>query len=179
MRVIISGNAGSGKSTVARAVAKRFGLRHVSAGDKARGIAKKLGFKIVGKEYLKFHAFVKGHPEIDKELDNAVMKELSKGRCVVDSRLAPYLFKGKVYKIYLKVPEHEAAKRNALREGISRVEALKAVKKRNREDARRYMKLYSIDISDLSVYDLVLDTSFFSIKGMTDVVIFLLRKVLK
>jgi cytidylate kinase len=179
VRVIISGNAGSGKSTVARAVAKVFDLRHVSAGDKARRIAKKLGFKTEGEEYLKFHHYIKSHPKIDKELDKEIMKELRMGRCVVDSRLAAYLFKGKAYKIYLKVPEDVAAKRNALREGVNKFEALSAVKKRNREDALRYKKLYNIDVNDLSVFDLVLDTSHFSIKQMNQIVISLLRKVLK
>jgi cytidylate kinase len=178
-RVIISGTAGSGKSTVARAIAKRFGLKHFSGGEASRQVAKKLGFKISGKAYLSFHDYIKNHPEIDEMIDKLVLSKVKRGSCVVDSRLAAYLFKGKAYRIYLKVPDVVAAKRNALREGISGSEALKAVTERNKADAERYKELYSVDVNELGVYDLVLDTSYFSIKEMNAVVIYLLRKVLK
>lgn len=179
MRVIISGSAGSGKSTIARAVAKQFKLEHLSAGEKSRQIAKKLGFKTIGEDYLRFHKYLKKHPEVDKELDKNIIKDLKKGDCVVDSRIAAYLYKGEAYNIYLKVPLEVAAERNAKREGISKSEALKAVQKRNKEDAKRYKSLYNIDVDDLSVYDLVLDTSYFSKKDMNQVVNYVLRKVLK
>lgn len=179
MRVLVSGNAGSGKSTVARVVAEEFKLRRFSGGEASRRIAKKLGFKTSGEEFLKFHDYVREHPGIDREIDELINSFLEKGGCVVDSRLAPYLYKQEAYRIYLKVPLEVAAERNAAREGIGKVEALKAVSKRNQEDAERYSKLYNVDISDLSVYDLVLDTSYFSIKEMNSVIIFVLRKVLK
>ena len=179
MRVIISGSAGSGKSTAAKAIAKHFKLRHISAGDKARDIAKSLGFKTSGADYLKFHEYIKSHTSIDKKLDNLVIKELRKGNCVIDSRITAYLFKGKAYKIYLKVPEEVAAKRNSVREGVSFNEALTSIKKRNNEDAKRYKKLYNIDVNDLSVYDLVLDTSNFNINNMNNTLFSVLRKVLK
>jgi len=177
--VIVSGGAGSGKSTVARSVAKGLGLRHVSAGDKMRELAKSLGFKTSGEGFLKFHDYVKTHPVVDKKLDRLILKDLRQGDCVVDSRLAAYLFKGRAYRLRLKVPDKVAAQRNALREGITKSEALKAVKKRNLEDAKRYKRLYGFDVNDLSVYDLVLDTSYFSIKDMNSIVLFVLRKLLK
>ncbi|MBD3312275.1 AAA family ATPase [archaeon] len=179
MRVLVSGNAGSGKSTVARAVVEEFKLKRFSGGEASRRIAKKLGFKTSGEEFLEFHDYVKKHPGIDREIDGLISGFLEKDDCVVDSRLAPHLYKKEAYRVYLKAPLEVAAERNAKREGISRAEALKAVSKRNQEDAERYNKLYNVDISDLSVYDLVLDTSYFSIKEMNSVIIYVLRKVLK
>jgi len=179
MIVIVSGGAGSGKSTVARAVAKKFKLRHVSAGDKMRQLASALGFKTSGAEFLEFHEYVKSHPAVDKKLDELIMKDLRQGDCVVDSRLAAYLYKGRAYRIMLKVPDSVAARRNALREGVSESEALKSIIRRNREDALRYKKLYGIDVSDVSVYDFVLDTSPLSIEEMIAAVVSFLRKVLK
>jgi len=179
VRVIISGGAGSGKSTVAKAVAKRFKLRHVSTGDKNRLIARKLGFKTSGASYLKFHEYMKSHLEVDREIDELIMKDLHKGGCVVDSHLAAHLFKGKAYRIMLKVPVEVAAERNALREGVSKLEVLRAISKRNLANASRYRRIYGVDVNDLSVYDLVLDTSYFSIKDMNSIVISVLRKLLK
>ena len=179
MRVIIDGWAGSGKSTVAKAVAKKFKLRHVSAGDKFRSIAKQMGFKTSGEDYLKFHQYQKSHPEIDRLMDSLIAKDLKKGGCVVDSRIAGQLFKGKAFRILLKVPDVVAAKRNALREGVSQKEALRAVVKRNSEDAARYKRLYGVNRFDVSPYDLVLDTSYYSIKDMNSVILFVLKKVIK
>jgi len=179
VRVIIDGGAGSGKSTVARAVAKHFKLRHVSAGEKFREVARRMGFKTTGTDYLRFHEYQRKHLEIDYEIDKLILKDLRSGEWVIDSRIAGYLFKGKAYRILLKVPDVVAAKRNSLREGVSKVVALEAVKKRNSEDARRYRKLYGIDLGDTSVYNLVLDTSYFPIKDMNYIIISVLRKLLK
>ena len=178
MRVIIDGWAGSGKSTVARAVAERFKLRHVSAGDKFRVVARRLGFSTNGEGFLEFSEYQRTHPSVDKAIDELIIKDLRRGNCVVDSRIAGRLFKGRAYRVLLRVPDLVAAERNALREGVSKAEALRAVVKRNKADIARYEQLYGIDFSDLSVYDLVLDTSHFSIKDMNAVVLFVLSKAL-
>ena len=177
--IIISGGAGTGKSTVAKAVAKALKLRHVSAGDKMRELAREIGFKSEGEEFVKFQDYVKKHKDIDKKLDKMIIDDVSKGNCVVDSRLAAYLVKNADYKILLKVPERLAAERIALREGVSIDEALKQNNARNKKEWKRYKKLYKIDINDLSPYDLVLDTSKFSIKNMNKVAIFAVKTYIK
>ncbi len=179
MRVIVAGGAGVGKSTVARFIAKKFGLRHVSAGDKIRLLAKDYGFSTNGVEFLKFGDFVKNHPEVDKRLDELILRDVKRGNCVIDSRLTAFLFKGKAYRILLKVPDVVAAKRNSLREGVSVAESLKAVVKRNKADVARFKRLYGVDINDLSVFNLIIDTSHLFINDMCSVVSFILRKIIK
>ncbi|HLE06361.1 MAG TPA: nucleoside monophosphate kinase, partial [Candidatus Nanoarchaeia archaeon] len=164
MIILLSGSAGTGKSTVAKDVAKKFKLRHISSGDLMRQISVKNGFDSDGEGFLRFHEYIKKHPEIDKELDSLMIKELNKGNCVSDSRLMPYLYKDKAFKILLKVPDEVAAKRNSLRENTPLSETIKTLKERNEQNNKRYKKLYNIDVNDLSVYDLVLDTRHFSIK---------------
>jgi len=178
MNIIISGSAGTGKSTVSRAVAKAFGLRHVSAGEQFRALARSMGYPTEGEGYLRFHAYQKSHPEIDRRIDRSIKAALDRGGCVLDTRIAAYTYKGKAYRILLKVPDAEAAKRNALREGITQKEALRAVIERNAADSARYKKIYGIDINDQSVYDLVIDTSYFSIKEMNDIVLCVLKKLI-
>ena len=53
--IIISGSPGSGKSTVAKNLAKKLGLRHTSAGDKMREIA---GNKDIT-EFREYHEKIK------------------------------------------------------------------------------------------------------------------------
>ncbi|MFA5406851.1 MAG: cytidylate kinase family protein [Candidatus Nanoarchaeia archaeon] len=178
MNIIISGSAGTGKSTVSREVAKVFGLHHVSAGEQFRAVAQSMGYATTGKDYLRFHEYQRGHPEIDEQIDCSIKAELDKGDCVLDTRIAAYLYKGKAYRVLLKVPDSEAAKRNALRENIVVSEALKAVIERNKADSARYKKIYGIDLNDHSVYDLVIDTSYFSIKEMNDIVLCVLKKLI-
>ena len=177
--IVISGGAGTGKSTVAKAVAKTFKLRHVSAGDKMRELARGLGFKTEGDEFLKFHDYVKKHKEIDRQLDALIIQDVSKGGCVVDSRLAAYLINNPTFKIFLRVPNKISAERIALRENISIEQALKTNNERNKKDHKRYKKLYKIDINDLSTYDLILNTSNYPIKEMNEVIIYAIKKKLE
>jgi len=177
--IIISGGAGTGKSTVAKAVAKALKLRHVSAGDKMRELARDLGFKSEGEEFVKFQDYVKKHKDIDKKLDKMIIDDVSKGNCVVDSRLAAYIVKNADYKILLRVPARVAAERIAIRERVSADEALKQNTARNKKEWKRYKSLYKININDLSVYDLILDTSKFNIEAMNKVAIFAVKTYLK
>ncbi len=72
MIITISGIAGSGKSTVAKLLAKRLGYRHYSIGDFMREMAKerKVSLLELSKEAEKGHS-------IDKELDEK-QRELGK-----------------------------------------------------------------------------------------------------
>ena len=177
--IIISGSAGTGKSTVAKALARRFKLRHISAGGKMRELAKELGFNTKGREFLKFYNYLRNHSSIDRKLDREIIHEVKEGSCVIESRLAAYIIKLPSFKILLKVPDSIAARRIALRDGISKSEALNIIRKRNKEDLIRYKKLYNININDYSIYDMILDTSFFNIKDMNSIIINAVSKVLK
>ncbi len=179
MIVIISGTVASGKSTVVNAVSKEFGLRIVGAGEKIREIARKLGYSDKGESFIEFERYIMRHPEIDREVDRMVLSELEKGGCIVDSHLMAHYFKGKAYRIHLKVPDSVAAERLSRREGVPVEESLRLVRERNERDIKRYKELYGIDISSLDVYDLVLDTSYFSKEEMNEIILSILRKLLK
>jgi cytidylate kinase len=51
------------------------------------------------------------------------------------------------------------ARRIAAREGIAYEEALSAMKSRERSENNRYEKYYGINLDDLSIYDLIIDSS--------------------
>ena len=154
--VIICGLAGSGKSTAAEMIARRFRLAHVSAGDQFRAIAKERKMNLIE---LGRHAA--RHPEFDKELDRRVMARARKGGVVLDGRASAFLA-GKMripaLKIFLTVDPRVSARRVAKRDGISVAAALKASRQREREIAKRLKALYGLDTSSTAYYDAVIQT---------------------
>ncbi|WKZ28894.1 MAG: nucleoside monophosphate kinase [Patescibacteria group bacterium] len=154
--VIICGLAGSGKSTAATRISKRFKLKHVSAGDQFRAVAKERKMSLI-----ELGRYAEKHPEFDKELDRRMMIAAKKGGVVLDGRASAYLSKKlriPAIKIFLTVDPKISAKRVAKRDGISAATALKTSRQREREVARRLKALYGLDTSSTAYYDAVIQT---------------------
>jgi cytidylate kinase len=61
--------------------------------------------------------------------------------------------------VWVAADEQERAKRVAAREGVDPEVALAANRDRERSERQRYRTYYGIDLDDLSVYDLVIDST--------------------
>lgn len=83
MLITISGVPGSGKTTVARLVARALDLEHVYAGDIFRRQAEAAGLTLP--EYLRR---AESDPSIDRELDRLMSARATKGEAVLEGRLA-------------------------------------------------------------------------------------------
>lgn len=103
---------------------------------------------------------------IDKILDDR-QKELwaNEDNFIIDGRLA-FHFIPKAIKIFLTVSPEEAAKRIFLDESRAGVEshetiehAIENIKIRRKSEDDRYLKYYGIHIYDMSLYDIVIDTT--------------------
>jgi len=160
MIVTISGNLGSGKTTIAKAIAKKFNLKHYSAGDFMRNMAEERGVTL-----LELSKTAEQDPAVDREIDerNKLLAE-KEDNFVIDSRLAWY-FIPKSFKIYLKCDVAEAAKRIFPRkqkgddENITLKTTAENIRRRERSEIERYKDYYGIDLQDESNYDFVLDTT--------------------
>lgn len=160
MIITISGDPGSGKSTIAKAIAKHFGLKHYSAGDFVRDLAKEKGITL-----LELCALAEKNPKIDQEIDlrNKTLAE-KEDDFVIDSRLAWHFMPDSI-KIYLKCDATEAAKRVFPRkqkgdeENITLEKTKENIIKREQSEIERYQNYYGINLKDKSNYDLVLDTT--------------------
>src|SRR3989338_808503 len=97
MRITISGKAGSGKSTVAKLLSEKLGLKHYSIGDLMRVMAVERGLTLVGLNKL-----AETDKSIDFELDNK-LKELGKAKdnFVVDGRLTAFFIPDAEIKVFL------------------------------------------------------------------------------
>ena len=166
MIITISGVPGSGKSTVAKLVARKLGFRHYSAGDFMREIAEKRGLSL-----LELGRAAEKDRSIDLELDKRTI-ELGKAEddFVMDSRLA-YHFIPDSFKVFLAVDEKEAAKRilgdvknkrigrKMEKESTTLAATLAAIRKRKGSEQLRYKKYYNLNPYDEKQYNLAIDTT--------------------
>ncbi|MEM4336527.1 MAG: nucleoside monophosphate kinase [Candidatus Woesearchaeota archaeon] len=160
MIITITGPPGSGKSTVAKILAKKLKFKHYSAGDFRRAIAKK---RKISLEELNKEDEKTGETDI---LVDEWQKKLGEkeDNFVIDGRLPAYFIPHSI-KIFLKVNPKVAAQRvfqqrkgSAVEEYKNIDEALKKLKEREMSDKKRYKMLYGIDYNKLN-YDLVVDTT--------------------
>lgn len=164
--IAIAGLHGVGKTVYAKAVAERYGLRYVSAGVLFRKLAGERGMSLV-----EFSELAKHDDSIDKEIDRRTVEEAKVGGCVLDGLLVAWMAKDYAdLKIWLKAPLKIRAGRVQNREGKTLEEALEETIARERAEAERFKAYYGIDLNDLSIYDLVIDTSKFSIEGVKRII---------
>lgn len=95
---------------------------------------------------------------------------------MVDSRLGAWLAKDADLKVWLKCQFGVRAKRISGRENITVKEAERRIKARDASDAGRYRKFYGIDLSDLSVYDLIIDTERFDPEQIVAIIMTAINK---
>lgn len=153
MLLTISGFAGSGKTTVATGLSRRLGFAHISAGEVFRELARERAMSLEQLSKL-----AETEPEIDKMVDRR-QAELARSRehAVVDGRLSGCVLKADIA-VWLKAPLEVRAQRIAGREGKRRAAALNETRLRDSSETVRYRTFYDIDMTNLDVYDLVIDT---------------------
>lgn len=161
--ITISGQLGSGKSTVAKKLTQKLGWQYYSTGMAQRLIAQKRGITTVELNKLAVKDI-----DIDKEIDS-VFKNPPWGdqNCIVDSRLA-FHFLPHSLRVRLLVDPDEAAKRvfqeKRKNEKYTTLEQAKCfLKERALLEQEHFIKNYNINITDPKSFDLIIDTTHLSV----------------
>jgi len=169
--ITLTGDLGSGKSTVSKILLERLGYEYVYTGKIQREIAARHGMST-----LELNRYAETHPEIDAEID-ATFKALNDSvRLIVDSRLA-WFFMPKSFKVYLQTDISVAAERisgdrqRKSEQYASKEEAVKDIIARKASENKRYQELYGADCSDMSKFDLVIDTSHIAPQDVAEAII--------
>ncbi len=167
MLITVSGPAGGGKSTLAAALAEALDYDHVSGGDIFRSVANERGLSPV-----ELNELAEEDAAIDYDLDRR-QYELARDRedLVLESRLAGWLAGDAAdIRVWLTAPLSVRVERIAERESKPFETVRMETRRRAESEARRYRTYYDIDIDDLSIYDLVLNTARWGPDAATTVV---------
>ena len=168
MLLTISGPAGSGKSTAAAALAEALDYDHVSGGDIFRDLADERGLSA-----LELNKQAEEDDQIDRDLDRR-LREIAATRdeLVLESRLAGWMAGEHAdFRVWLDAPLSVRAERIADREDKSVDLARTETRARSESEARRYLEYYDIDIEELTIYDLAVNTARLSPEAVIDVIL--------
>ena len=157
--ITLSGDIGSGKSSVAKILVESLAFRLISAGGMQREIAASMGLTT-----LQLNQRSALDRSVDDRIDSRTkMLGETTDKIIVDSRLAWHFIPG-AYKVFLSVSDDVGATRvfDASRSDerhSSLADALANNRARRELEAGRYKALYNVDLRDYANYDLVVDTS--------------------
>uniref|UniRef100_A0A7C3UCA3 Cytidylate kinase n=1 Tax=Geoglobus ahangari TaxID=113653 RepID=A0A7C3UCA3_9EURY len=166
MKITISGPPGSGTTTVARKLSERLEIPLISAGEIFRRLAMERGMTLE-----EFSKLAESDPEIDSLIDHK-QKELSLqyDSGIFEGRLSGWMIDAdlKVW-IYCKadIRYGRIAKREKKPIEVVRAET----KLREESERKRYLKIYGIDIDDLSVYHLAINSEKFNPDQIVEIIL--------
>jgi len=170
--VTISGPPASGTSTLTQNLAEELDFEVINGGDIFRRIASERNLTLAELTELS-----EEDDSIDKELDERLEQIINAHMAgertpdgdglIVESRLAGWHANGNAdLSVYLHAPIKIRAERIDKRE-----ESVEELAEREKSEAKRYKQYYGIDISDLSIYDVTIDTSQSSIDNTFETVL--------
>jgi cytidylate kinase len=181
MLITFSGLHGTGKTTVAKLVAEKFGLSHLSTGMIFREMAAANHMNLV-----EFSEYAANHREIDIQLDNKMRERGLKGNIVLDGQLCWHFLKNEAdWKVLLVCDESTRIHRifDRDREGtglsITLESARRETLERERIEQGRYKEIYGIDLSDSALvknnHDIVVDTTSRTVPEVVEAIVSIIR----
>ena len=173
MIVTIGGLAGTGTTTTAEVLSKKLDIPYISAGFIFREMAAERGMSV-----LEFSEFAEGNDDIDKEIDKRQAdKAKSTENLILEGRLSAYFVDNADLRIWLITPFDVRSKRISIREEKSIDIAKDEIIVREKSEALRYMEIHNIDISNMDIYDLIINTDSFDPESISEIIIQTLKVI--
>lgn len=163
----MSGLPGSGTTSLSRYVSERLGFSMISAGEVFRQLADEHNMGLA-----EFGRFAQENPKFDKMID-ARQKEIAEQRdnIIVEGRLSGWMIENADLKIWLYAPVGCRIKRIVFRDNIVDEKTAELITlERERCEAARYRSYYNIEINDLSIYQIILNSGHWDVEGLGSII---------
>lgn len=162
MHITLTGNLGSGKSTISHIMSEKYGYEIYSTGTVVREFADERGLSVLEMNQLMGRDNSFDHLIDDRTRQVSIER---KEDLFFDSRLA-WHFAVNTFKVFLAVDIDEAARRvfnddrGATETYATKEDAKNKLIERARTEDARYKEIYGIDYFKISNYNLILDSTF-------------------
>ena len=170
MKITISSLPGAGSSTAARLLAKQLNIPRIDAGEIWDAIAAERGLDVLG-----LNLAAEKDKSIDVALDEKMLEYArAPGDRLLEARLIGWLCAQHhidALKVWVECPLPIRAARVAAREHADLTTMIGETETRETSEAKRYKMFYDIDMHDLSIYDLVIDSSQRAPEAIVDAVV--------
>ncbi len=157
LTVTVGGLAGTGTSTLCRLLSAAFDLPYTYAGQLFRQEAARRGLSLA-----EFGALCQEDPAVDRSLDDRQLELLRQGGILLEGRMAGWLAEHNdvdAFTVWVVCDEDERMRRIAERDGGDREAQRRATLTREASEQARFLDYHGADLGDLSIYDLVLDST--------------------
>lgn len=174
MHITITGNLGSGKSTICKLLNEKYQFEVYSTGKVQRELAREMNMTT-----LELNQLMCSDKKYDKMIDDAttrISKENKDKNIIFDSRLA-WHFVEHSFKVFVSVSLKVAAERvmndqrGAEEKYSSLEEAEKLLAERAATERVRYKDIYNLNYMDFSNYNLVIDSTYCSPDKIAEIII--------
>ncbi len=178
MHISITGDLGSGKSTVAKEICRILNYKYLSTGLIQRELGQQKGMNT-----LEFNKFTDENKDIDDYIDQK-LKDVNNQvePFVLDARLGWHFVK-KSFKVYLMAIEEVAASRVISDEkrigepsAIDIQAKIKDQRERRQIENARFEKNYGVKPSIFTDFDAIIDTSTATVSEVTNLILSLFEK---
>ena len=166
MIITISGLAGSGTTTASKILSQKLDIPYISAGDIFRQMAAERNMDL-----LEFGKFAEENDDIDILIDKRQAEIANKGKnLIVEGRLSAHFVEADL-KVGFIAPIDDRTKRICKRENKSYEVVKKEIISRSNSEAKRYHEIHGIDINDMEIYDLIINTGNFNAERIADIIL--------
>ena len=155
--VALSGLPGSGTSTVSLLLNELLGWHYVNAGQIFRNLAAAAGVSLA-----EFGQRAEKDGSTDRQLDARMVEVAHQyDGIILEGRLTGWMSSRhelNALKVWLKADAEIRAARLSRRDGLPLEQTLQDMVERQQSERQRYAEYHDIEIDDLSIYDLIIDT---------------------
>jgi predicted cytidylate kinase len=167
--ITVGGLPGTGTSTLCKLLEAELSLPYVYAGQLFRAAAAEHGMNLA-----EFGKLCQADPAVDQALDARQLELLRGEPLILEGRLSGWLAwhnEIPAFKVWATCDQGERLRRITERDGCDVAAQHAKTLAREASEADRYLRYYDADLSDLTGYDLVLDTTLLGPEAVADAVL--------